>query len=130
MKTRLFVALLFGISVLPALQGCFPVVAAGVTTGVMAAADRRSVGTQTEDESLEWKASASTAGIKNYVILKDGQKVYEGLATKFVDFRVEDGRKYKYQLYAVNTTGRQSAVTTLEKTYKCSAFGLIDCKFQ
>lgn len=80
--------------------------------------------------NLEWKASASTAGIKNYVILKDGQKVYEGLATKFVDFRVEDGRKYKYQLYAINTTGRQSAVTTLEKTYKCSAFGLIDCKFQ
>lgn len=80
--------------------------------------------------NLEWKASASTAGIKNYIILKDGQKIYEGLATKFVDFRVEDGRKYKYQLYAVDNAGKQSAVTTLEKTYKCSAFGLIDCKFQ
>lgn len=80
--------------------------------------------------NLEWKASASSAGIKNYILLKDGQKVYEGLATKFVDFRVDDGRKYRYQLYAVDTAGKQSAVTTLEKTYKCSAFGLIDCKFQ
>lgn len=52
------VALLLGATVLPALQGCFPMVAAGVTSGVMAAVDRRSVGTQTEDESLEWKANA------------------------------------------------------------------------
>lgn len=40
------------------LQGCFPVVAAGVTTGVLATVDRRSLGTQTEDESIEWKASS------------------------------------------------------------------------
>jgi len=58
MKTKLLAALLLGATVLPALQGCFPVIAAGVTGGVLAAADRRSVGTQTEDESIEWKASA------------------------------------------------------------------------
>ena len=58
MKKSLIAALLLGATVLPALQGCFPLVAAGVATGVVAAVDRRSVGTQTEDESIEWKASA------------------------------------------------------------------------
>ena len=58
MKRNLIAALLLGATVLPALQGCFPVVAAGVTTGVMATVDRRSVGTQTEDESIEWKSSS------------------------------------------------------------------------
>jgi len=41
----------------PALQGCFPMVAGGVAVGVLAAVDRRTVGTQTEDESIEWKTS-------------------------------------------------------------------------
>lgn len=58
MRKKLISALLLGATVLPALQGCFPIVAAGVTTGVLAAFDRRSVGTQTEDETIEWKASA------------------------------------------------------------------------
>lgn len=40
----------------PALQACFPVVATGVAVGVLAAVDRRSVGTQTEDETIEWKS--------------------------------------------------------------------------
>ena len=58
MKKKLIAALLVGAVTLPALQGCFPIVAAGVTTGVLAAVDRRSVGTQTEDETIEWRASA------------------------------------------------------------------------
>lgn len=58
MKTRLLLALLVGAAVLPNLQGCFPVVAAGVTTGVVAAVDRRSLGAQTEDEEIEWKAAS------------------------------------------------------------------------
>ena len=58
MKKRLITSLLLGATLLPTLQGCFPVVAAGVTTGVLAAFDRRSIGTQTEDETIEWKASA------------------------------------------------------------------------
>lgn len=57
MKKTLLAALLIG-ATLPALQGCFPVVAAGVGTGVSAIIDRRSVGTQTEDESIEWKAGS------------------------------------------------------------------------
>ena len=58
MRHKLIATLLLGALVVPALQGCFTVVAAGVTQGVMVAVDRRSVGTQTEDESIEWKASA------------------------------------------------------------------------
>lgn len=58
MKKHLIAAVLLGATVLPALQGCFPLVATGATVGVLAAVDRRSVGTQTEDETIEWKASA------------------------------------------------------------------------
>lgn len=58
MKKKLIAALLLGTVILPALQGCFPVVAAGVGTGVMLTLDRRTLGMQTEDESIEWKAGA------------------------------------------------------------------------
>jgi osmotically-inducible protein OsmY len=56
MKKKLIAALLLGATILPALQGCFGVIAAGVGTGVMATVDRRTLGTQTEDEAIEWKA--------------------------------------------------------------------------
>jgi osmotically-inducible protein OsmY len=56
-KKQLIAALLLGAIVLPALQGCFGVVAAGVGAGVMTALDRRTLGTQTEDEAIEWKAA-------------------------------------------------------------------------
>ena len=58
MKKRLITGLLVGGALLPLLQGCFTVVAAGVASGAMASLDRRSLGTQAEDETLEWKASA------------------------------------------------------------------------
>ncbi|MCB1957029.1 MAG: BON domain-containing protein [Rhodocyclaceae bacterium] len=51
--TTLTLALLA--ATLPALQGCFPVVAAGAATGAFMAADRRSSGAYVEDEGLEWK---------------------------------------------------------------------------
>lgn len=41
---------------LPSLQGCVTAVATGVTVGVLAALDRRSIATQTDDETIEWKA--------------------------------------------------------------------------
>ncbi|MCX8145981.1 MAG: BON domain-containing protein [Azovibrio sp.] len=43
---------------LPALQGCFGVAVAGATVGVLAAADRRSLGVQTDDEAIELKATS------------------------------------------------------------------------
>lgn len=58
MKKHLFAALLLGTTVLPLLQGCVPVIAAGATAGALSAFDRRSLGTQTEDETIEWKSSA------------------------------------------------------------------------
>ena len=67
---RLLAGLLLGATLLPTLQGCFPVVAAGVGTGLFAAIDRRTVGTQTEDETIEWKAlsrASERAGDKAHV---------------------------------------------------------------
>ena len=43
-------------AILGALQGCFPVVAAGVGTGALMAADRRTTGSYIEDEGIEDKA--------------------------------------------------------------------------
>ena len=49
--SMLMLALLAG-----SLQGCFPVVAAGVGTGVMMAQDRRTSGAYVEDQAVEAKA--------------------------------------------------------------------------
>ncbi|MDR2164719.1 MAG: BON domain-containing protein [Zoogloeaceae bacterium] len=43
---------------LPALQGCFGLFLGGATVGVLAIADRRSIGVQTDDETIELKAVA------------------------------------------------------------------------
>ena len=58
MKKHVIAALLLGATALPLLQGCVPVIAAGATAGALSAFDRRSLGTQTEDETIEWKSSA------------------------------------------------------------------------
>lgn len=58
MKKHVIAALLLGATALPLLQGCIPVIAAGATAGALSAFDRRSLGTQTEDETIEWKSSA------------------------------------------------------------------------
>jgi len=47
----LFLALL-----LSSLQGCFPIIAAGVGTGALMASDRRTTGTYIEDEGIELRA--------------------------------------------------------------------------
>ncbi len=51
------VGVLLAAAVLPALQGCFPVVATGFGAGAFLVADRRSSGAYIEDESIEWKIS-------------------------------------------------------------------------
>ncbi len=48
---------LAGASVLPLLQGCFPVVATGVGAGAAMISDRRTSGAYVEDEAIEWKVS-------------------------------------------------------------------------
>jgi hypothetical protein len=58
MKKALATSLLLGAALLPMLQGCLPMVAASAATGgALATLDRRSLGTQTDDETIEWKAS-------------------------------------------------------------------------
>lgn len=48
---------LLGVATLPALQGCFPLVATGVGAGAAMIADRRTSGAYMEDEGIEWKIS-------------------------------------------------------------------------
>jgi osmotically-inducible protein OsmY len=43
-------------AVVPQLQGCFPMVAAGAGTAALSAIDRRTTGTQVEDEGIELRA--------------------------------------------------------------------------
>lgn len=57
-KTRLSLIAAVLITALPLLQGCVPaVIVTGAAVGVMTAHDRRSTGTQTDDETSEWKAA-------------------------------------------------------------------------
>lgn len=59
MKNKLSLSLLVLTLAVPALQGCFPAVVAGAAVGVMSIHDRRSTGTQTDDETTEWRAKAT-----------------------------------------------------------------------
>lgn len=52
--SRLLLVLMLGLSV-PALQGCFPVVAGGAATGALMATDRRTSGIYIEDQAIELK---------------------------------------------------------------------------
>ena len=57
MKTpRILLATLTLAACLPLLQGCFTAVATGAAVSVMSLHDRRSTGTQTDDETTEWRA--------------------------------------------------------------------------
>ena len=58
-KAKLSLAALALIVALPGLQGCVEVALLGTAaaSGVMSAHDRRSTGTQTDDETTEWKAN-------------------------------------------------------------------------
>ena len=57
-KTKLSLAAAALLLTLPVLQGCVPAaIVGGAAVGVMSAHDRRSTGTQTDDETIEWKAS-------------------------------------------------------------------------
>lgn len=58
MKKKIALLALMGALILPSLQGCFPVVAAGAGVGVSSVVDRRTLGIQTEDENIELKALA------------------------------------------------------------------------
>lgn len=59
-KPRLTLAAAALVATLPFLQGCVPaVIVGGAAAGVMTAHDRRSTGTQTDDETAEWKAMQS-----------------------------------------------------------------------
>jgi len=55
-KLKLALATAALLTALPVLQGCVPAIVAGATVGVISAHDRRSTGTQTDDETIEWKA--------------------------------------------------------------------------
>ena len=55
-KAKLTLAAVAMFSVLPLLQGCLPAVVGGAAVGVLSAHDRRSTGTQADDETTEWKA--------------------------------------------------------------------------
>lgn len=55
---RLGATALWAATLLGALAGCAPLVVGGVATGVLVAADRRTSGTQLEDEGIELRAAS------------------------------------------------------------------------
>ncbi len=58
MNFRLVLTLALLAGALPALQGCFPIVAGGMVAGALAIDDRRTLATQAEDKTIFAKAEA------------------------------------------------------------------------
>ena len=54
---RIFMMVITMLIATTALQGCFPLIAAGVGAGALSVSDRRSAGAQIDDESIEFKIS-------------------------------------------------------------------------
>ena len=69
MKKSGWLVLACAMAAVPALQGCFPIAAVGLGAAVSAANDRRTSGTQIEDEGIELRAS-------NRVTERWGDKVH------------------------------------------------------
>ena len=55
------------VALLGSLQGCFPVIATGVGTGALMAADRRTTGIYIEDEAIENKALSQVSAKYNNI---------------------------------------------------------------
>jgi osmotically-inducible protein OsmY len=55
MMKRTLIAALLAALVAPTLSGCVAAVATGAAAGALSVVDRRTFGTQTEDEGIEWK---------------------------------------------------------------------------
>jgi osmotically-inducible protein OsmY len=62
MTKKLLAASLLAAAAAISLSGCFPVVVAGAGTAVVMANDRRTTGTQVEDENIEIKVSSQDFG--------------------------------------------------------------------
>ncbi len=60
---RPLLALALGSVLATSLQGCFPIMLGATAVGTMAAVDRRSLGTQTDDTSIELKGQGRAAKI-------------------------------------------------------------------
>ena len=58
LATKRIKGILLGLILLPIVQACVPLAAVGMFGGALSAVDRRSLGTQTEDGVIEWKADA------------------------------------------------------------------------
>ena len=74
MKKAGWLALACAIAAIPVLEGCVPMAAVGVGTAVTAANDRRTSGTQIEDEGIELRSS-------NRITERWGDKVHVNVAS-------------------------------------------------
>lgn len=74
MKKAGWLALACAIAATPVLEGCVPMAAVGVGTAVTAANDRRTSGTQIEDEGIELRSS-------NRITERWGDKVHVNVAS-------------------------------------------------
>ena len=90
-------AVLLAVTALPAIQGCVPlVVAAGVGAGALVATDRRTTGSQLDDETIEVKLATNISnrwGDKvhvnvtsyNGIVLLTGEVPAAAIQTEIVD---------------------------------------------
>lgn len=133
-------AALLGALLATSLAGCFPLAATGIVVGSMAAVDRRTIGAQTEDNSIELKTYGElrerlggTSGLSvtsyNRTVLLTGQVDDEALKRRAGEIasRVENVRTVHNELVVSPkaSIGTSAADTALTARVKAS---LIDAK--
>ncbi|MEN9313701.1 MAG: hypothetical protein RIS35_94 [Pseudomonadota bacterium] len=138
--TRVARAALLGALLAGSLAGCLPLAATGIVVGSMAAVDRRTLGAQTEDNSIELKALGElrerlggTSGLSvtsyNRTVLLTGQADDEAIKRRAGEIvsRVENVRTVHNELVvspkaSIGTSAADTALTARVKT------SLIDAK--
>ena len=82
MNSRLVLTFALLAGALPALQGCFPIVAGGIAAGALAIDDRRTLATQAEDKTIFAKAETriSERSPNGFRWDVPGQQFEEGVA--------------------------------------------------
>lgn len=131
--TRIARTALLGALLVGSLAGCFPLAATGIVVGSMAAVDRRTIGAQTEDNSIELKTLGElrerlggTSGISvtsyNRTVLVTGQVDDEAIKRRAGEIasRVENVRTVHNELVvspkaSIGTSAADTALTARVK---------------
>ncbi|MUK87572.1 S8 family serine peptidase [Ornithinibacillus sp. L9] len=75
----------------------------------------KSTSTKATTVGLDWN---KVSGAKKYEVKRNGKVIYRGTKTRFVDKKLKKNKTYKYEVRAINTSGKSKPTTLKVKTKK------------